>query len=403
MAAIRCSSSLRTAPVAETLARARALAPTLGITRVTDITRLDRVGVPVFVSIRPDAERHSVCVSAGKGLRPEEAEAGAYMEAIELSWAEHRRARRNVELVSASARALGTPERPFAVLDHCPLWGRVIDLDAPMWCVRAEALDGGPARLVPAESVLHPLPPELGGARYFGTHSNGLASGNSVDEASVHGLCEVLERDVTSFHELLDDSRVVRPETLPEAVRAIAAQLSRIGFELIVRYLPNPFGLPAFTAVVFDRAQPELTSPGDGLHLVRDIALMRAVCETAQARLGFIHGGRDDLQDVYQRYAGLAPGEKAELFERELDKMRRGPTVDYAEVPDRVDDASDVSTALRALTTTATAAGLSGVLRVVYTPSDYPVHVVRVLVPGLELSSKDTLRMGPRLLGAVRG
>jgi len=88
MSTVRLSSSLRTTPPEVTLARARAVAPSLGITRVTDITRLDRVGVPVYASIRPTAAPGSLCVNAGKGLHPIEAEVGAYMEAIEFALAE---------------------------------------------------------------------------------------------------------------------------------------------------------------------------------------------------------------------------------------------------------------------------------------------------------------------------
>jgi ribosomal protein S12 methylthiotransferase accessory factor len=400
---LRFSSSLRTVPVAETLARARSLAPSVGISRVTDITRLDRVGLPVFVSIRPDAERYSVCVSAGKGLRREEAEVGAYMEAIELAWAEHRRARETVPLVEARVGDLGTPARPFAAIDYCPIWGTLIDLDAKLWCVAARDLMTGAPALVPAEAVIHPLPTELGGARYFGTHSNGLASGNSVEEATVHALAEVIERDNTSFHLVRDRGRLVRAETLPEPVRTMGAELSARGFVQVVRWMPNPFGLPAFTVVTFDRAQPELTSPGDGLHPVRDIALLRAVCETAQARLGFIHGGRDDLSDVYQRYAHLTSDEKAVYFARELAQLGDDPApVDYGDIPDCAARVSDLASALATMVEALATAGLKKIYRVVYTPPEYPVQVVRVIVPGLELHSKDTLRVGPRLLAAIR-
>jgi len=44
----------RSVPPEETLRRARELLPAAGITRVADITSLDRVGIPVFSSIRPN-------------------------------------------------------------------------------------------------------------------------------------------------------------------------------------------------------------------------------------------------------------------------------------------------------------------------------------------------------------
>lgn len=393
------STSLRGRDAAETLARARALAPDLGITRVTEITRLDVVGLPVFVSIRPDAERGSVCVSAGKGLRPIEAEVGAYMEAIELAWAEYRRCKATLQIGRCAVGALD-PDRRARILDFAPRWGTPIDLDAELVTVVAEEVGTGARVAVPAETVLHPYPAVLGGARYFGTHSNGLASGNTVEEATAHGLAEVLERDVLSFHARVVRSRRVRHATLPEQIRDLAARIAKRGFGLVVHALLNPYRLPAFTAVIFDRNHPELASPGDGLHPVRDIALVRAVAETAQARLGFIHGGRDDLDDIYARYAHLSPDQKAASFARQLTALEdESDVVDYDELPDhRCEHLEDVTTHLRRAVTVLG----EPVLRVCYTPPDSPLCVVRVIVPRLEIYEPETGRIGPRLLAAIR-
>src|SRR6202453_4235036 len=102
MTTIQLSSSLRTTPPEVTLARAKVRARSLGISRVTDTTRLDRVGIPVYASIRPTALPGSLCVNAGKGLHPIEAEVGAYMEAIEFALAEPGASR--VKIVRAKVR-----------------------------------------------------------------------------------------------------------------------------------------------------------------------------------------------------------------------------------------------------------------------------------------------------------
>lgn len=406
---MRCSGSLRAVDAAETLAIARELAPALGVTRVTEITRLDRIGLPVFVSIRPDAERGSVCVNAGKGLRAIDAEVGATMESIELAWAEHRRCRDTLAIGRARAGELtGLPGAGrIGILDHGPVWGTPIDLDAEIATVVAEDVATGARVAVPAEAVIHPLPGELGGARYFGTSSNGLASGNTLAEATLHALAEVIERDVVSFHLLAERipavARAVRiaPETLPDPIRELADRLEPRGFRLVVCWLPNPYGLPAFSSVIYDRQQPELAAPGDGLHPVREIALIRAVTESAQARLAFIHGGRDDLADVYRRYAHLGVAAKAASFERQLAALARGDAIDYREVPDRAAACGDLASALALLVEEVRRAAGARVLRAVYTPASYPVTVARVVVPGLEICSRDTSRIGPRLLGAL--
>src|ERR1044071_10290972 len=78
--------SMRSLPPETTLLNARQWAATAGISEVTDITEFDVLGVPVFVSVRPKARAEAF--TFGKGLRPVDAEVGAYMEALEFFFAE---------------------------------------------------------------------------------------------------------------------------------------------------------------------------------------------------------------------------------------------------------------------------------------------------------------------------
>src|SRR3982075_4655057 len=71
----------RTADPGETLARVRPHAARIGITRIGNITGLDRIGIPVAVAVRPNSR--SVSVSQGKGLELPQAMASALMEACE--------------------------------------------------------------------------------------------------------------------------------------------------------------------------------------------------------------------------------------------------------------------------------------------------------------------------------
>src|SRR5881227_3639577 len=71
----------RTADPGETLARVRPHAARMGITRLGNITGLDRIGIPVAIAVRPNSR--SVSVSQGKGLELPQAMASALMEACE--------------------------------------------------------------------------------------------------------------------------------------------------------------------------------------------------------------------------------------------------------------------------------------------------------------------------------
>ena len=100
-----------------TLLYARQLAATAGISEVTDITNLDVLGVPVFLSVRSDARAERF--TFGKGLRPIDAEVGAYMEALEFFYA--------APGTSGVSTRWGTPkdvagseQRVDAILDFVP-------------------------------------------------------------------------------------------------------------------------------------------------------------------------------------------------------------------------------------------------------------------------------------------
>src|SRR5579863_7358634 len=71
----------RSAAPAETLARVRPHAARMGITRLGNVTGLDRIGIPVAIAVRPNSR--SVSVSQGKGLDLAHAMASALMESVE--------------------------------------------------------------------------------------------------------------------------------------------------------------------------------------------------------------------------------------------------------------------------------------------------------------------------------
>ena len=70
----------------ETVRRLVPLMPSIGITRLADLTGLDRLRVPVFAAYRPNSR--SLAVFQGKGVTPVAAKASALMEATETFCAE---------------------------------------------------------------------------------------------------------------------------------------------------------------------------------------------------------------------------------------------------------------------------------------------------------------------------
>src|SRR3984893_17402718 len=66
-----------------TIRRARAVLDIIGVTKVADVTDLDRVGIPNFMTVRPHDLGPGISYYNGKGQTRSDAYAGASMEAVE--------------------------------------------------------------------------------------------------------------------------------------------------------------------------------------------------------------------------------------------------------------------------------------------------------------------------------
>lgn len=400
----RLGSSVRDRTPAESLRFAEHFAKEVGVTRVTDITRLDTVGVPVFASVRPRALPGSLCVNAGKGLTSDEARIGAYMEAIEFAVAEPGRA--PVEVVKATARdVLDGGTRSDAVLDFCPIARSQFDLGAPLACVAAKDVASGREFLVPAELVLLPYV-RVDGTGKFGSNSNGLASGNSLEEAELHALLELVERDIRSFLYVSDTAIVVDLDSLPNVQATVVDQIRSAQLELTIRALPNSFSVACFEAILWDpfaRTRVYLNG-GYGCHLDPEIALTRAIVEALQSRLTWIHGARDDLIEpnekvrlapqaegsraAEQQYLRYSIGRRSHPFEAIFDSYPNG--------------FCDINDALQRVRDRILGGDVRQILRVTLTEPENPMQVLRMIVPRLEYLDHASHRIGPRLRSFLR-
>jgi ribosomal protein S12 methylthiotransferase accessory factor len=396
----RHSSSIRAAPLDHTLACAAKLAAQYGIVRVTDTTQLDLIGIPVFASIRPAAEPNSLCVHAGKGVRAEEARAGAYMEAIEFAAAEYRRSTSSV-YASTPRMLADQPDFNAQFVDLCPILGREIDPDAAIMCLDAEDVATGKRVSVPAELVFFPYN-ENSGQRLFGTSTNGLCSGNTIDEATIHGICEVLERDIQSFNFVRDASLLVDCP-INNVVEQLMGRICEAGLQPVIRYTPNAHGLPYFQSFILEPTNQDsiAISHGTGCHPVRDIAVIRALTEAVQGRLSYIHGGRDDLIERMRFFAAREPSVEAhETARMRSQVLSRERCISYSEVPDFSETLEaqrfEISKVLDWLVDRLRRCGFGQVLRVTLM-CEGGLAVVRVIIPKLESFEPSLKRAGPRL------
>ncbi|MBV4480743.1 YcaO-like family protein [Pseudomonas khavaziana] len=400
----RLSSSLRRRSAEETLSIiTNDLAPRLGITRVTDTTWLDRIGIPVFASIRPDALKGSLCVNAGKGLRPAEAKIGAYMEAIEFSLAQYNTAQ--LTLVESTPRQLiDSHEGRIAFNQFCMLYGFSANADALIMAIEVEDVLREKKVLAPAELVFIPYP-ENPGQQLFGESSSGLASGNDLVEASVHAMCELMERDVQAFNHLHDRSCLVHLDQYSAEIAALISKVNDAGLSLSVRYTENCFGLAYFQAFIMEESPqaPISVATGSGLHPIKEIALIRAICEAAQSRLSHIHGGRDDIIERVKYFEKKGRSVELEAISRLRNvATSREQMIDYSAIDCQEAAIPTIEAAWTLLIERLQAIGLSSVLRVVLSKATDDITVVRIMIPGLETFEPGLKRVGPRLLTYVK-
>ncbi|HVK84539.1 MAG TPA: YcaO-like family protein [Kofleriaceae bacterium] len=258
------------------------------ITRIAELTGLDTIGIPVFAAIRPMGR--SLSTQQGKGITADAARVSALMESLETWTAEHLA----LPVVRGSARAL----RGRAVdVRKLPRPRGRLDLDARWRWVEGWELVGGAPVLVPEQAVT--LDTTFTRPPVFDISSNGLASGNVLVEAIVHGLCEVIERDAEATWRLRAGDRRIVLDTVEDPVcRGLIERITAAGARVIAWDLAGI--VPAIgAAIIEDPNEPAWRTlgfyQGFGAHLVPEIALARALTEAAQTRLTYIAGARDDF------------------------------------------------------------------------------------------------------------
>jgi len=366
-----------------------------GVTRVAEITHLDRVGIPVYSAIRPGAADGAVSIYAGKGATKTQAKASAMMESFERYSAElHKDCKQN--FVNGTFEDLGKlddylhPES--LILPKLLFDPETVDLE---WVLSTNLKDDNNI-LIPANAVYHPYIPK-NNIKLFQSNTNGLASGNMLEEAVFHGIMEVVERDAWSIFE---SKRVPKPEVNCEntenpIIQKILAKFKKTGINIKLVNLTADVNITTIAAVSDDTIlkDPALLTLGVGTHLNPEIAVLRALTEVAQSRATQIHGTREDtIRAVFMRKAGYERmkrinnhwfGESETAIELSNIKNISGKSFK-----------DDIETSKHLLNK----CGFKDILYVDLTRKEIGIPVVRVLIPGMELYSVDIDRVGKRLI-----
>lgn len=174
------------------------------------------------------------------------------------------------------ALPLPKPGTDFAPYDEDMLLSWV-----PAWCLLARA-----PILVP-RTLTHLLAVDETAQLFIDNRPNGSASGNTLTEAVLHALYELIERDslcIFTYHAL--PAREIDPTSVSPAAGAVYAALLNAGVELRIRDCSSDLGVPVVHAYCYDRNGGPQRGPvhvwGCGCHLDARIATERALFELVQ-------------------------------------------------------------------------------------------------------------------------
>lgn len=388
----------------ETIRRALRVMDKIGVTRVADVTGLDRLGIPNYMTVRPRDLGPGISYYNGKGTTAVDAHAGALMEAVERHGGEYC----HYKVVVGSYREL---RNRFACVDPQEVIVPQVapySSDEPMEWVAGYDVINARETLAPLNFVICPYHSPQFPTLFFAS-SNGLASGNTLTEALGHALCEVIERDAESMslarlqiaptlsNLLCDDEKnravhrqpYVRLSTLPARARTLVRKMQNAGLKVLVRNLTSTAGIATFDCAAIGDGKDGfgVAHGGYGTHPDARVAVLRALTEAAQSRITCIQGGREDLPQIMR--GKMDVGEFAP-FEPE-------DTIDFQDVPSvenaYIDD--DVRAMLQGLVQS----GLPQVVAFDMTHPGVGLPVVRVIVPRAETWSAFHVHTGRGLFG----
>lgn len=364
---------------------------TAGVTRIADITDLDRIGLPIYTAIRPTAEEGAISIYGGKGITKDHARASAMMEAFERYSAEKQD---TDESIIATVDEIGEKHIPPESL-NLPKDFRKENLNSMKleWS-SAKDIISNEEYYVPSNAIFHPY---VNPVSLFKSNTNGLASGNILEEAILHGIFEVIERDAWSIFELTHknyaqiDVDSIESEIVNETIDKFESK----GIKIKLMDFTADIKIPTIAASADDTVTKDagLLTLGMGTHLDPEVAILRALTEVAQSRATQINGAREDtVRADFAREVGYERMKRInKYYFRQEDEKKALSDIENKSTTSINKDLDIVKQEL-------VANDIDKILYYDLTRPEVDVSVVRVIIPEMELYALDPSRAGYRFL-----
>jgi YcaO-like protein with predicted kinase domain len=408
---------MRVKPVSETLSIIEPICKIIGVTRISDITYMDKLYLPNYSIFLPGTQ-DSIWVYSGKGSTKMQAKASGLMESIERFCSLSSNYSNNyihgtyLELSKSYSKVL----HPSEVVE--PVSSSYNDKTSNIDYIKGYDLQNNQEVLVPAQLALSKITPTPRSTHAFlYSHTNGLASGNVLEEAICNALCEVIERDAVSIADLcsssipytifkntnqskisdefVDDSSIFKEVDISEIIeeyeplKFLVKRFNDVGLPLLIKDITQKdIGIPTFVASSIESITSEYGyyAKGYGTHLDARIALIRAITEVSQTRAGNIQGARDDLRKIQYKENDEIHKRKWEFMRNssssQLSAISNNKSIAFSEIKTYVK--KDILDEIKHILNGLKRSGLKRAIIVDLTHPDVGIPVVRAIVPGLE-------------------
>ncbi|MBF0516260.1 MAG: YcaO-like family protein [Nitrospirae bacterium] len=368
----------RTLSPEETLKRIAPYFRTVGLTRLSDITGLDKIGIPVIASIRPDAK--TIATSSGKGTTTEAAMASGAMESIEIFHAENI----DASVITMSYEQLRKKHNVIETRGLTLTKNSIFNIKKPEhWILGWDIANNCEVAAPMTQVSMGWSVSAQGSTLSFQVGSNGLASGNHFLEALSSALFEVIERDAISCYteaynrrgyqlKRIDPASICYDSAVNLIERFESAHVRPVIFDFTV-----DTAVPVYVTYLYDLQSRHMgVYKGSGAHLNPEIALVRSLTEAAQSRALIIAGSRDDIFRYTYSSVKINDNDAIHSYFNSAHTMSAF---------DRQDESTstfegDIQLCIKKLKH----AGLNRIIVYDLTRPDIGIPVLRVIVPGAE-------------------
>jgi ribosomal protein S12 methylthiotransferase accessory factor len=272
----------------ETLKNFYAKVESLDLNILNEVRRIDngRLDIPVFFSVCGE-DTYALTGTKkqmGKGASPIQAEASACMELAErFSFFSFKNNTGN--FLSGDYKTM--IKAGYPVLDLTYLLESVHDTHSSVQLLE-QLLDNIPMQWAWGTNVTNGNDVLIPFSWFFAINEfNGPSAGNTIEEAALQGICEIVERHVCS---VVNNKKIATPKIAPDSIKdAVARELMRKFRDNDIELYLNDFSLDTGICTVAALAIDRSTFPGNseivytaGTTPDPEKALIRAVTEVAQ-------------------------------------------------------------------------------------------------------------------------